>query len=121
MQAPYTLMTYQEQGYLSLYKISATGFIWFICGQKTHMVGNILHGAALLQSDPDYYELFVGGTHGLHIAYIERNVVDKQRRPNQDSDIQTHLMFEIEVKRLWNVPEDDLVFVYPLKIDTDGQ
>ncbi len=85
------------------------------------MIGNILHGSALLKSDPDYYEFFVAGTHGLHIAYIEKNVVDKQTRPNQNSDIKTHMMFEIEVKRLWNVPEDDLVFVYPLKIDTDGQ
>lgn len=28
-------------------------------------------------------------------------------------------MFDIEVKRLWNVPEDDIVFVYPLKLDND--
>jgi len=117
---PYTIMTYQQCGYIGLVKVSKSGFIWSVCGKRTHYIGNIYHGAAFLASDPDYYECLLVGTYGLHYAQIKKAVANSKRRPEWASDIQEQMLFDIEIVRLWTKEGDDMVYVHPISLETDG-
>jgi hypothetical protein len=110
--APYTLMTYQQQGYVAVYKVTKNGFIWFSCGQRTHFIGNIKHGAAFLKSDPEFYECLLVGTYGLHFASIKKSKVHSRHTSEP-------LLQEIEIKRLWK-NDQTMVFVHPFVLEPDG-
>ena len=81
VSAPFTMMTFEVSGYISVFKVTNGGYIWTVCGSRTQLVGNVRHGAAFIENDPEYYECLICGSYGLHYAAIKKATVNSRRRP----------------------------------------